>query len=135
MKTLIILIADMFSVLFAFALAWLFHINFDLTVFVPSSHAVVIGLVSLSAYIFSFFLFSIPKVVWRYVSIKELIRLSCSVVIGLILSLSMTTLLFGFTITSSFRNHHKITCHFRVSDGQWPTCFQLLTKEWKNTTC
>ena len=97
MKTVIILIADMLCVFFAFSLAWLFHINFDIALIFPSSHAVNIGLVSLACYITAFFLFSIPKVIWRYVSIKELTQLSSSVIIGLALTLIITSAFFQLT--------------------------------------
>ena len=98
MKTLIIFIADMLCVFFAFSLAWLFHINFDIALISPSSHAVTIGLVSLACYIVSFFVFSIPKVVWRYVSIKELVRLSLSIACGFSLSFLSTAALFHLNV-------------------------------------
>jgi len=100
MKTLIILLADMISVMLAFSLAWLFHINFNIYNVVPSAHALLIGSVSLFSYAIVFFAFSIPKVIWRYVSLRELFRLSLSVFAGLIISVVLNALIVQLDVTS-----------------------------------
>jgi FlaA1/EpsC-like NDP-sugar epimerase len=94
-KTVAILVIDMACVTFAFGLAYLFRFDFDVLKKVNMSHAAHGLLLSIALYALTFFIFKLHRVIWRYASLSEMIRLTKQVALGFVLTAPVVYMVFG----------------------------------------
>ena len=76
-------------------LAYLFRFDFNVLHKINISHAIVTLVVCFCAYMSSFFLFKIHRVIWRYASLYEMLKLAFWVFSGFVISEAVLLILFG----------------------------------------
>ena len=85
-KTTIIATTDAFCILFAWLIAYLFRFDFDLLHKINMAHAIHILGISLVTYLSMFFAFKMHRIIWRYISIHEMLKIFYSVTCGFVLT-------------------------------------------------
>ncbi len=97
-KTFIILVVDSVTLTFSLCFALLFRFYFSIPSVLNLGHVLTVLCVSMIGYSISFFLFKVHRVIWRYASLSEMIRLAAVVFLGALITMSAVYLGFGFHI-------------------------------------
>lgn len=96
LRTFIILVVDALCLVIACVMAYAFRFDFDLLLFSHVLHAVLMMSIAMVVYSAMFFVFSMNRVVWRFVSLNEMIRLSQYVVSAMIICMMIQYFFLGF---------------------------------------
>ena len=94
-KPLCLFAIDSAVLLFAFMLSYLFRFDFNVLHKINIDHALLALSISFLAYMSLFFLFKIHRVIWRYASLHEMVKLSLWVFSGFVVSDVVLLILFG----------------------------------------
>ena len=94
-KTAILFMVDSICLCVAYLAAYLFRFDFDLLHRINLQHAIhVLGL-SFIVYMSMFFVFKMQRIIWRYASLHEMVRVAASVVCGFVLTTIVASSVFG----------------------------------------
>lgn len=95
-KAAIISASDALCLLASFILSYLFRFDFNLLHKINLLHASHILGVSFAIYAAMFLAFKMQRIIWRYASIPELVRIVKSVACGFVISAALIYSIFGF---------------------------------------
>ena len=91
-----ILSVDISCLLVATIAAYLFRFDFEFLHKIKVIHAIHVFGVSLVVYLAIFFIFKMHRIIWRYASLHEMLRVTQSVIFGYIINSVAVYSLFGF---------------------------------------
>lgn len=94
-KACSLFIVDGFLTALSLILAYLFRFDFNVLHTVNLSHALVSLLVCFCSYMSLFFMYKIHRVIWRYASLHEMLKLAIWVATGFVFSEAVLLVLFG----------------------------------------
>jgi FlaA1/EpsC-like NDP-sugar epimerase len=85
-KTVLISGSDLSCLIFAWLVAYLFRFDFDLLHTINLHHSFKSLIIVALVYLAMFFAFGMQRIIWRYVSIDDMLKLALSVFTGFVLS-------------------------------------------------
>lgn len=94
-KAVILSAVDFTCICLAYLGAYLFRFDFDLLNKINLQHASYVLGISLFAYMGMFFAFKMHRIIWRYASLHEMVRVSASVVCGFLVAEVVAFAVFG----------------------------------------
>jgi FlaA1/EpsC-like NDP-sugar epimerase len=94
-KTIILFVVDLTCLCLAYIGSYLFRFDFDLLNKINLQHAAYVLGISLVAYMGMFFAFKMQRIIWRYASLHEMVRIAASVFCGFVLTTIAAYSVFG----------------------------------------